>query len=50
MMSDFFSNPLFIAATHDERVRRLRGASRPRRDERRLPETGTDSRKRRRRG
>ena len=25
-MSHFFSNPLFIAATHDERVRRLRGS------------------------
>ena len=46
-MSDFFSNPLFIAATHDDRVRRLRGASRLRRDERRLPETGSDSRTRR---
>ncbi len=46
-MSDFFSNPLFIAATHDDRVRRLRGASRLRRDERRLPETGIDTRTRR---
>jgi hypothetical protein len=47
MMSDFFSNPLFIAATHDDRVRRLRGASRPRRDERRLPQTSSDDRRRR---
>lgn len=49
-MSDFFSNPLFIAATHDDRVRRLRGVSRLRRDERRIPQTGSDGRRRRGRG
>ena len=32
MMSPFFGNPQFIAATHDDRVRRLRQISRTRRD------------------
>ena len=32
-MSPFFSNPQFIAATHEERVRRLRAAGRLRRDD-----------------
>lgn len=31
MMSPFFGSPAFVAATHDERVRRLRQNSRLRR-------------------
>jgi hypothetical protein len=43
MMSPFFSNPQFIAATHDDRVRRLRQVGRLRRGEPRI-----DKRRRRR--
>lgn len=43
-MSPFFGNPQFIAAVHDERVRRLRQLTRPRR----ASGTDVDGRRRRR--
>ena len=53
-MSPFFSNPQFIAATHEERVRRLHAAGRLRRDDGkasrspRLDDGGTGGRRSRR--